>query len=195
MARPRSESSTKDIVSEILRKPSINDDAFMATVVDSQNEDFPSVSEVSMSERYVDPFQVPKWCDEVNYAFAWANLRDDIERQRVLETSFFRIVNRSSSCIVGKPFDRDFRDHGAVERQGMFLVFRPKDLDDKLRSRSISLHNDMVSSLSAGKEGSGYDITHTKSKEDKGGSGLDVYAYEEAGVHAEKAENLIKPGD
>jgi hypothetical protein len=111
-----------------------------------------------------------------------------------METGFFKIVNRTSSCIVGKPLERDFRDHGAVERQGVFLVFRPKDLDDKLRTHAVNLHGDMVSSLAAGKEESGYEITHSKSKEDRGGGKLDVYAYEEAGVHAPTAKELIKPG-
>ncbi len=72
-------------------------------------------------------------------------------------------------------------------------MFRPKDLDDKLRTHSVLKHSEMVDSLAAGKSEAGYEITHTKSKEDKGGSGIDVFAYEEAGVHAPEAKDL-KPG-
>lgn len=192
VAKREPEVKTEDVLQEVLKRPS--DQEFLNKMIDSQTEDFPSASDISLSEAYVDPFTFPKWCNQKKYAFAWANIRDDIERHRVMETGFFRIVNRSSSCIVGKPLERDFRDHGAVERQGMFLVFRPKDLDDKMRTRAVHLHGELVSSLEEGKEARGFDITHSKSKEDRGGSGLDVYAYEEPGVHAEKATDLIKPG-
>ncbi len=187
MAKQNAEPS----LSDILNKPSDKD--YLAKVIESQTEDFPDISEVSVSQTYVDPFTVPKWCDQVHFAFAWANIRDDIERQRVIEVGYFKIVNRSSSCIVGKPLERDFRDHGAVERQGMFLVYRPKALDDKLRTSAVLRHGEMVSSVAAGKQGEGYELTHEKSKEDKGGKGIDVYAYEEPGVQAMTAGDLKKP--
>ena len=178
-AKPEEKRETADVLAEVLKKPTDRD--FLSTVIDSQTEDFPSVSEVSVSEAYVDPFSIPKWCDQKRFSFAWANIRDDIERHRVLEAGFFKIVNRTSTCIKSKVLERDFRDHGAVERQGMFLVYRPKDLDDKLRTQAVLRHGEMVDSVAAGKSGHGYEITHSKSKEDKGGSGIDVFAYEEAG--------------
>jgi hypothetical protein len=177
--KPEEKVDTADILADVLKKPTDRD--FLSTVIDSQTEDFPSVSEVSVSEAYVDPFSIPKWCDQKRYSFAWANIRDDIERHRVLEAGFFKIVNKMSSCIKGKILERDFRDHGAVERQGMFLVFRPKDLDEKLRTLAVLRHGDMVESVAAGKSGQGYEITHSKSKEDRGSGGLEVFAYEEAG--------------
>ncbi len=174
-----------EVLAEVLKEPTDRD--FLSTVIDSQTEDFPSASDISVSEAYVDPFSIPKWCDQKRFSFAWANIRDDIERHRVLEAGYFKIVNKMSTCINGKILERDFRDHGAVERQGMFLVYRPKDLDEKLRTQAVLRHGDMVDSVAAGKSGHGYEITHSKSAEDKGSSGLEVFAFEEAGVEGLKS--------
>lgn len=183
----------KETLDKVLAKPS-DKDFINRMVLDQNEDDFPALSDVEVSFKYVDPFEPPDWLNKVDYAYSWVDLRDDINRHRALDTGYFKIVTRTSSCIKGKINDRDFRDHGAVERQGMFLVFRPKDLDDKLRTHSVLKHGDMVSSVSAGKQEEGYEITHSKSKEDRGGSGIDVYAYEEAGVHAPEAKDL-KPGN
>jgi hypothetical protein len=175
MARSNRE---KEILDRVLSKP--GDSEMVARMVQSQEETFPSASDITLDEPYVDPFLPPKWCDTKEYAYAWIDLKDDIQRHRAMEVGYFRIVNRTSSCITGKVTERDFRDHGAVERQGMVLVFRPKDLDDKLRTRAVHLHGEIVESMAAGKEEDGYSLTHTKSKSDDG-SKLDVVAYEEAG--------------
>ena len=186
-------SKEKETLDKVLTKP--NDKDFInRMVVDQDEDDFPKASDVEVSSKYIDQFEPPDWLDKVKFAYSWVDLRDDINRHRALDTGFFKIVTRTSSCIKSKINDRDFRDHGAVERQGMFLVFRPKDLDDKLRTHSVLKHGDMVSSISAGKSEQGYELTHSKSKEDRGGSGIDVYAYEEAGVHALEAKDL-KPGN
>ena len=168
----------KDILSKVLDKPS--DEDFIGRMVSAQDEDFPSVSDITLDEPYVDPFAVPKWLNQILYAYAWIDPKDDIQRYRALDVGYYKIVNRSSSCIFGKYSERDFRDHGAVERQGMILVYRPKDLDDKLRTRPVYLHGAMTDSLSAGKREEGWELTHSKSKTDDG-SKIDVVAYEEAG--------------
>jgi hypothetical protein len=186
-------SKEKETLDKVLTKPSDKD--FINRMVMDQNEDdFPLASEVEVTAKYVDPFEPPNWLDKEYYAYSWVDLRDDIGRHRALDTGHFKIVTRTSSCIKGKINDRDFRDHGAVERQGMILVFRPKDLDDKLRTYSVLKHGDMVASIAAGKQEEGFELTHSKSKEDRGGSGIDVYAFEEAGVHAPEAKDL-KPGN
>jgi hypothetical protein len=186
-------SKEKAVLDKVLTKP--NDKDFINRMVMDQNEDdFPKASEIEVTAKYVDPFEPPDWLDKDYFAYSWVDLRDDIGRHRALDTGFFKIVTRTSSCIKGKINDRDFRDHGAVERQGMILVFRPKDLDEKLRTHSVLKHGDMVSSISAGKQESGYETTFSKSKEDTGSSGIDVYAYEEPGVHALEAKDL-KPGN
>lgn len=174
----------KEILDKVLTKPSGAEQ--ISRMIADQEESFPSASEVTLDEPFVDPFAVPKWCNQEEYAFAWIDLKDDIQRYRAMEVGYFRIVNRSSSCIIGKVTERDFRDHGAVERQGMVLVFRPKDLDDKLRTRAVSLHGDIVAGVSAGKQGDGFEVTHMKYNETHGrppgdSAKLDVVAYEEAG--------------
>ena len=106
-----------------------------------------------------------------------------------MDVNHYRIVTRMSSCIIGKPNERDFRDHGAVERQGNILVFRPKDIDDRMKTRPVVLHGEMVSSLETGKEGDGYEISHLRYKDgDKRpevsrekSARVEVVAYEEAG--------------
>ncbi len=177
----------KEILDKVLAKPSDSD--IIRRMVDSQEETFPSISEISLEEPYVDPFAIPKWCNQKDYAYAWIDPLDDIQRYRALDVGHFRIVNRMSCCISEKYNERDFRHHGAVGRQGMILVFRPKDIDDKLRTRPVVAHKDMVASIEAGKEADGYEVTHLKYKEgdqrlevkvDRGAK-VTVVAQEEAG--------------
>lgn len=183
-------SKEKEILDKVLTKTSTNDQ--ISRMVEDQQETFPSASEISVSAPYVDPFGVPKWCDIKRFAYAWIDPKDDIQRHRAMDVGFFKIVTRSSSCIKGKYTERDFRDHGAVERQGMILVFRPKDLDEKLRTFPIVAHAEMTSTLKEGKKEDGFEITHSKfrgdfSEESGGNRGkMDVVAYEEAGTEGIK---------
>lgn len=156
-------SKDKEILDKVLAKPSDSD--LISRMVESQEESFPSVSDITLEEAYVDPFAIPKWCDQKKFAYAWIDPKDDIQRHRAMDVGYFRIVNRLSSCISGKVTERDFRDHGAVERQGMLLVFRPKDLDDRLRTRPVFAHKEMVESMEAGKEADGYEVTHLRYKD------------------------------
>src|SRR4030043_2402085 len=156
MAKPK-----EDILSDILAKPSDKD--FISRMVESQEDTFPKASDIEVTYQHQDPFEIPKWCDQKNYAFAWGDLRDDITRHRILEVQYFKIVNRMSPCILqGKLLQRAFRDHGAVERQGVFLVYRPKDLDEKLRTYPVLRHAEMVSALRDGKSGQGYELSQSK---------------------------------
>ncbi len=165
------------VLDDILSKPTDRD--FISQIVESQEESFPDASEIEVTYKYQDPFEIPKWCDQENYAFAWGDLRDDITRHRILEVQHFKIVNRMSPCIIQKKIlHRDFRDHGAVERQGVFLVYRPKDLDEKLRTYPVLRHAEMVGALRAGKSGDGYDISGSKGEDS---SKIDVFAAEPAG--------------
>jgi len=178
--------SEKDIINKVLTKPSTSD--AISRMIEDQTESFPSASDVTVSSTYIDPFEFPEWCNQEKFAFAWIDPKDDIQRHRAMDKGYFKIVTRTSSCIVGKYKERDFRDHGAVERQGMILVFRPKDLDERLRTGPVLAHADMVSTMEAGKQSEGYDLTQAKFKqgdrsqaerENKGS--IDVVAYEEAG--------------
>ena len=158
-------------------------------MIEEQSEDFPSLSDIEISEPYVDPFAIPKWCNQEKFGFAWIDVKDDIQRHRAMDIGHFRIVTRTSSCIKGDYNERDFRDHGAVERQGMLLVFRPKDIDDRLRTYPIQAHKDMVATLEAGKQEDGFEVTYLKYRDgdrnplaaaDKAAK-VDVVAYEPAG--------------
>jgi hypothetical protein len=179
----------KEVIDKILTTPSTND--FISRLVHDQSESFPSVSEISIDEPYVDPFEPPKWCDQKNFAFAWIDPKDDIQRHRTLDAGYFKIVTRMSSCIIhNKVVERDFRDHGAVERQGMILIYRPKDLDDRLRTYPVKAHADMLATLKAGKQETGFEVTHLKYKdgdhsadaaEDKRGGSFTPVVAEDAG--------------
>jgi hypothetical protein len=191
----------KEILNKVLKQPSASDE--ISRMVEDQTEIFPSVSDIQVSHKWVDPFEVPKWCNQKEYAFGWIDPKDDIQKHRAFDEQHFKIVTRVSSCIKGKITERDFRDHGAVERQGMILVFRPIDLDAKMRTFPVSLHTGMVDALRAGKSERLYGITNQKfSDSDQSsearaaasGSGIDVYAYEEAGEQAKTASDL-KAGD
>jgi len=191
----------KKILDEVLKKPSTSEK--ISRLIDDQKEDFPSLSEVEVNTKWVDPFSFPKWCNQKDYAFGWVDYKDDIQMYRAFEEEHFKIVNRSSSCINGKINERDFRDHGAVERQGMLLIFRPKDLDEKLRTFPVSAHKEIVESLRSGKKERLYSVTNQKFAESDdsaearaatSGSGIEVYAFEEAGEQAKAASDL-KPGD
>ena len=122
-------------------------------MVDDQDDSFPEASTIQVDHFYVDPFTIPKWCDQGNYAFAWVDIRDDIQRHNAMEVGFYKIVTRMSSCIKGKPSDRDFRNHGAVERQAMILMYRPKDINERFLSRPVLAHKEMVETLESGKAG------------------------------------------
>ena len=170
---------------EILDKilPGRSDGDMIERMVDNADENFPDAASISMDYSYQDPFKFPSWCDEQNYSFAWIELRDDIQRHHAMEVEFLKIVTRTSSCIKGRLDDRDFRNHGAVERQGMILMFRPRDLAERMRSKPVLAHKETVAALQAGKEDSEkkWDIDYSN-KDSK----IDVVAYEEAGTEGIK---------
>lgn len=175
MAKPIKEDKVLD---EIL-KPKPSDADFISALVESQEDAFPKASDIEVSYKYIDPFEIPKWCNQDDYAYAWADIRDDITKHRVFEVQYFKLVTRMSPCIISeKLIQRDFRNHGAVERQGVFLVYRPKDLDEKLRTYPVLRHSEMVSSLREGKTGQGYELSQKKGEDS---SNIHVVAAEEAG--------------
>lgn len=174
----------KDIINEVLTEPSSDDT--VRRMIDSQEESFPSASDIKMDFSYVDPFAIPKYCNQKDFAFAWIDLKDDIQRYRALEVGFFKIVNRMSSCFIGDPNGRDFRNHGGIERQGMILVYRPKDLDDTMRTVSVMRHSEIVSSIQSGKDNpEGYSTSFEKGRGE--GSKIEVVAYEQAGEEGIKS--------
>ncbi len=167
------------IIENILQKPS--DAEFIERMIETQEEEFPSVSDITIIEPFVDPLAFPSWCNQTDYAFAWVDLRDDIQRHNTIEAGYYKIVNRSSSCIKGgtKPLERDFRDHGAVERLGLFLVFRPRDIDAYIRGKAVQIHADMVKGIEAPKKEEHFEVSGLIRGEKD--TKIDIVAYEEAG--------------
>lgn len=167
-----------EILKSVLNQPT--SDEFVGRLVDSQEEYFPPIDQITISEPFVDAFAYPKWCNQENYAFCWVDLRDDIERHKALEVNYWKIVTRSSSCLKGKITERDFRDHGAVERRGMFLVFRPKDLDAHIRHVPVQTHAALISSTKTPKKEALYEVSGVVQGTAAEGK-MDVVAFEEAG--------------
>ena len=177
---------TKDdkVLDDILA-PAPSENSFIADLVKSQKDTFPDASEIEVSYKYRDPYEFPEWCNQEDYAFAWADIKDDITRHRVFEVEYFQLVTRMSPCIIQEKLkQRDFRDHGAVQRMKDFLIYRPKDLDDKLRTYPVLRHAEMVGALRDGKSGQGYEISSKKGEDS--GSKIEVVAAEEAGTEGIK---------
>jgi hypothetical protein len=158
-------------VLDTVKKRKTADDTINRFVMEQEEEQFPKASDIEVEFKYSDPFAFPKWLDFENYSYAWLDPTDDIQMHRALETDYFRLVTRMSSCIKGKSYDRDFRSHGAVERQRMVLAFRPRDLDAKLRTMPVIQHKAMVEAMASGKEEEGYSTSFQKyiGDADKGG--------------------------
>jgi len=176
----------KETLDAILTKPTDRD--FINELVESQDDTFPAASDIEVTYKYQDPFEIPKWCNQKDFAFAWADIRDDITRHRVFEVQHFRLVRSLSPCIdrsvKDREIQRDFREHRAVERQGVFLIYRPKDLDEKLRTYPVLRHIEMSKALKEGKAGQGYEISQKKGEDS--GSKIEVIAAEEAGTEGIK---------
>ena len=167
----------KEVLDTVKKRKTADD--LINRFVDEQEESFPKAADITVEFKYSDPFEFPKWLDFENYSYAWLDPSDDIQMHRALEIDYFRLVTRSSSCIKGKSYDRDFRAHGAVERQRMILAFRPRDLDAKLRSMPLIQHKAMVEAIATGKEEEGYSTSFEKYKGDHDSGGkLTVMAEE-----------------
>ena len=55
---------------------------------------FPEAKDIKIAERYVDPFAFPKGCDLENYAYAWVDLSDDIQRTTAINNEYYLLVTR-----------------------------------------------------------------------------------------------------
>lgn len=168
-----------DVVEAVTPQPKFGSD-YIAKLTGEQEETFPEASTIEVSYSYTDAFALPAWCDQQNYAFAWVDVRDDIQRHHSMEVEHFRIVTRMSPCILrNKTYEKDFRNHGAVERQSMILMYRPQDIEQRMRTRPVLAHKETVETLESPKQGDQWDITSVRGKD--ADSKIDVVAYEEAG--------------
>lgn|SRR5574343_19313 len=150
-----------------------------------QSAEFPDASTISVDFKYQNPFEVPNFLDQANYAYAWLDPNDDIQMYNALEQGYYKIVTRSSSCILNsRRADAFFRSHGAIELQRMILGFRPIEIENRIRQMPVIQHKAIVESLSEGSEKEGYSTTAAKYRGDHNegaGAITQIVAHEEAG--------------
>lgn len=177
------EKSVVDVMEAIQQEP--DTDERIGRFIADQGAEFPDASTISVEFKYQNPFEVPRFLDQENYAYAWLDPNDDIQMYNAQEHGHFKIVTRSASCILDtRKADPFFRSHGAIELQRMILAFRPIDLERLLRQAPVKYHEAMVSSVSEGKEKEGYETSFGKFRGDHNkddGKMSSVFAYEEAG--------------
>ena len=185
----------REIVDKILAKTTTAD--IVSQAISSQADNFPEASDIEISTDFVDVFAPPKWFDKDRFAPCWVDPTDHRQWNMAME-GYFKVVNRNSACILNlKDAEKDFRDHGGVMRGDSLLLYRPKELDLKLRTYPVEVHKSTLSTLSAGKQEDGFEITHSKYKAgdrsaaeraDKSGGKVEVVAYEEAGTEGFKQD-------
>lgn len=174
---------TVDVMEAIQQEPDV--DERINRFIADQGAEFPDASTISVEFKYQNPFEIPGFLDQQNYAFAWLDPNDDIQMYNAMEHGHFKIVTRSASCILdARKADAFFRSHGAIELQRMILAFRPMDLERLLRQAPVKHHEAMVESVSADKEKEGYSTSFGKFRGDAdkdAGKMSKVEAFEEAG--------------
>ncbi len=132
-------------------------DLEIAALVKGQDESFPDVSEIQTDQPWSDPFKIPKWCDTEKYEYGWASVHDKVQLDAALNEGHWRIVNRSNHYSAPHP---DFHHtHGAIERRGMLLMYRPVEIAKKMRQIPVKLHRDRAESIESGKQLSGAELT------------------------------------
>ena len=95
------------------------------------------MSEVS----FRDPFKFPEWCDQKTYAYAWVNKADEVQMDEYVYSGVYRIVKRINHADAP---DSAFRMHGAVERRGQILIFRPIRAQQRALELRAQAHNDLM---------------------------------------------------
>jgi hypothetical protein len=143
----------------------------------SEQKDFPDPASIEIHESFVDVFKPPKWCDTENYAYAWVDPNDDTQMDRAIRYDYWQIVTRSNHPGAN---NSDFRSHGAVEKRGLILVYRPMDLEKRLRYLGVKKHMDMFAAQKEGDKGPNWERS-MEVGEDVPASGFKPFVGEEAG--------------
>jgi len=167
-------------------------DLQISRIVDAPDRSWPETSQIELWEPYSDPFRIPKWANQEKYEYAWLDPEDRHRPLDVaLEDGHWAIVKRVNH--PGAPTEA-FRAHGAVERARQILVFRPRDLGNRLRELPALRHQEIAASRKEGIKTRHYEITVTEGPEAEGAESGKVFAYEEAGSarsSEEAKESLI----
>jgi len=132
-------------------------DLEISRLIKTQPESFPDVSGIQVDFGYSDPFKVPKWADTEKYEYGWASVHDQVQLDAAINEGHWRIVNRSNHYSAHAA---DFHHtHGAIERRGMILMYRPWAIANKMREIPVQLHRDRAEAMETGKQLSGADLT------------------------------------
>jgi hypothetical protein len=162
-------------------------DEKIAGVVQDQRDTFPSPLDVTIEEGFSDPFKPPKWFDQENFAHCWLDPNDEVAMDEAMEQKHWCIVTRSNHPQAK---NSDFRAHGAVERRGLILAYRPKDLDTRMRWLPTKRHLDIMGSKLAGQQGPQHELTLSIGEEATAGK-FTPFVAEEAGSPAASAQEMI----
>lgn len=172
----------KKTVEEVVRVVSSRTDVEdkVSRVVEKHSEPtFPAPETIELIEPFVDPFEPPSWCDRHLYEYGWLDPRDDIGWERGLKKDHWHIVTRNNHA---KYDNVDFRDaHGAVERMGMILVYRPWALAERLRFLAVADHMRASESYKEPKEERYTERRLKVGLEARDEKITEVYAHEEPG--------------
>lgn len=152
----------------------------------SEQRDFPDPASIELHEPFVDVFQPPKWADTKLYAYGWVDPSDEVQLDRAINHDYWNIVTRSNHSGAT---NSDFRNHGAVERRGMILVYRPIELEQRLRFLGVKRHKDMMGAQLEPKKGHKWE-RNMEVGEDVPAPGFKPFAAETAGSPVVKAEDI-----
>lgn len=173
-------------------------DAHITRLVAEKDRPFPEDATLDLWEPFRDPFKVPEWCNQEMFEYAWLDPNDRYRPFEVaLEEGYWNIVKRINHPSAP---NSAFRSHGAVERATQILVFRPKDLGDRMRALPMQRHLEIAKDRKAGKVGDHYEVEFSEASGDRGSRSItaptQIFAQEEAGSaksSEEAATSLVSP--
>lgn len=154
-------------------------DLEISRLVQTQDESFPDPSDIQMDQPWLDPFKLPKWCDVEKYEYGWASVHDQVQLDAAINGGYWRIVNRSNHYSA--PYQDFHHTHGAIERRGMILMYRPQEIAKKVRDIPVQIHRERAQALEEGKVLDGASLSMSKTADDSAPKAKDIAAFEEAG--------------
>ena len=175
---------TKDTIKFITSR---SVDEYIGSLVQEPDTGFPDPSSIELYEPFTNPFEPPSWCNQELYVYAWVDPHDQVQMDRALKTDHWQMVK-----LINHPNakDSDFRTHGAVERRGMILIYRPVELERRLRLLNEQRHHSLMSSQLETRVGDKYEKT-AQVGESVSSDGFRPYVGEMAGAPVEKAEDMV----
>jgi hypothetical protein len=165
MATTKKDDVIQDVMEAVQQSP--DTDERISRFIADQGAEFPDAASIDIDFKYQNPFEIPAFLNQKDYKYAWLDPQDDIQMFNSLERNYFKIVTRSSSCILdAKKAEPYFRFHGAIELQRMILGFRPTEIDNRMRQAPAVQHKQMVEAMEGVKETEAYNVSFDKFRGD-----------------------------